>query len=307
MEDCGAMVPAAFCASNCHVFFVYVDVARWGCVMPVLLGVIAGLLIFNASITPEDLARQVEKGLRQRVGKVDELHVALKGPKGYKLRKGNLRKADVFIKGFDADRLSLGGLVSHAGVGVGAGTAVSATAKVSRVKELTVQCEDFVYDGANIQQLRLYLYKVRYDRDAAQKRSQFRLLGIEKGVAEVHVPKSFIQGRVVEMLSDLEGVTAQLGTDKVTVSGKKRVLLIAVPFEVEGTLRPKGNTVHLVNPRLKVTGVGLPAGFTDWVLKKVNPVYVFDQKEELPFSVNITAITVSPDGLAVRAHVSLRE
>jgi len=274
--------------------------------MPVLLGIIAGLLIFNATITPDDLAREVEKGLRQRIGEVSELHVSLKGPKGYKLCKGNLRRAEVFIRGFDADKLNLRELTPPpTPTTIGEGKADSVTVRVSRIGELIIHCHEFQYENTPVRELHIYLSRVQYDREAAKK-NKFQLLGIEKGIAEVSLSQAAVEKRVIQMLPELEEVRVALDVDRITVAGKKRVLLVPVPFEVEGALRPRGNEVHFVNPRLKVAGVGLPSGFTTWLLKEINPVYVFDEKGELPFAVNIKAISSNSDGILARAHLSLR-
>lgn len=271
-------------------------------IVPVLVGIIAGLLFVNNSITPGDLSRQIEKGLRERLGTVAEVHVKLAGPRGYRMLKGNFSRAEVQIRGFDVGPLALNSAVTPTVAVPSPGNP-----KTGHVREFIVDCRDFTYDGCRIEKLVLSLHNVRYDLDAAKERNQLHIFSMDPGTAEVQVPEWSLQNKMRSMLEGVTQAKLLLLPGKVLVTGQKEVLHVRLPFSVEGRLVPRKNEVHFARPWLKVGVVGLPRGFTEWLLEEINPVFTFDEKQEFPFTADIGAISIQKKTLCAEANLILRK
>lgn len=268
--------------------------------MPVILGLIAGLFIANSQITPADLERQIERGLRERLGQVQEVHVKLKGPHGYRMLRGNFSRAEVTLKGFDFSALEVDKLVP------GSAGGERSDIRTGRIGELMLNCSDVVYESMEIDQLVLRLKRVRYDVEAAQKQNQISLISMESGTADIRIAEWSLNRKVASLLPDVSSPRVRLTTGGVVLTGRKTILALPIPFSVSGKLRGRNNEVYLVDPELNIGILRMPHGFADRLLGEVNPVFAFDPRGELPFTLEFTSLTARGKTLSLQSDVDLR-
>lgn len=262
--------------------------------MEIALGLAALLLIGNAQIKPERVARSMERSLRGRLGNVGEVEVKVFGPRGYKALRGNFREVRVSLRGVDLDKLNLDMLSLRESSGDRA-----------RIRRLLLDVSKFTYQQIDVSHLLITIDDVVYDRRAARHRQGFQLVSVGKAEAIIEVGLAALRKAVSSRLTEFIQPELSLEEGHAVVTAKKEILGLPVPLIITGVLAPRREReIHLVSPQVTIGRVAVLDLLTEKLLGDVNPLIVLDPDHRWPFAPRIGSVKIHPDGIEVLATLS---
>ena len=178
--------------------------------------------------------------------------------------------------------------------------------KLGRAGEINISVSRFRWNKLPVERAVFHFENVEYDFNALKNRSQFVL--VRAGAATMHLELApdaltpFIEKRV----ANVSDASVSIGEGNLSVKGRRTLYGVAAPFEVAGAPGFVGAQVILRDPKLTVSGLGVPALVASPLLKSVNPLYSFADLKELPFDVKLTDVTAREGKLQIDGDLSLR-
>ncbi len=297
-----------------------------GWILALLAG---GVLTFNAVVTPDKAADEATKALRKKFpGAV--VKVVIDGKRGKDVLNGRFKRVDVELSDLTLDELPIAAsapaspnvsvtavapavaMPGSANSAVGAARpAVTEAVKTPKIKlgragEINISVKQFHWNKLPVERADFHFENVEYDFGALKSRSEFVL--IRTGAARMHLELApdaltpFIEKRV----ANVSNASVHIGDGTLSVQGQRTLYGVAAPFEVKGAPGFIGSQVILQQPSLRISGLPVPALMATPLLKSVNPLYSFADLKDLPFTVNLTAVTAREGKLQIDGALALK-
>ncbi|MDQ3815283.1 MAG: DUF2993 domain-containing protein [Armatimonadota bacterium] len=254
---------------------------------------LSGFLLFNSQATPGKAERMMEKALRRQFPAA-QVDVNVEGKRGFDVLNGRFKSVVVNLKGFGR----INGLPL---------TAAPAARKAGHIGRLELRLRDFIFDDLKVDAADFMFNDVTYDVDALKEHSVVQI--VQSGPAAVHlvVPAAALETLLGARFKDIENARVSAQDGQVRLTGKRAVPVVRVSIPFTLTATPKirnGNEVWLTDPRVaveNVTGITLPAGR---LLSALNPVYVFDPQQRMPFRIRGTGVQAHDNTLELTADLT---
>lgn len=311
-----------------------------------LLAILAGgFLTFNAVVTPEKAADKATAALRQKFPGAD-VKVVIEGKRGKDVLNGRFRKIDIELANLTLDELPITSIASSAsgapikpgaktrpvasaqenasgnasGDASGSGRAVksdetpirvaksqkSKPPKLGRATELNLTVRNLKWQNLPVERADFTFSDVEYDFGALKNQSQFKLVSVGKASMHLELRPAALQPFIVKRAENISNPTLTLTDGQITVKGARNFYGLSAPFELKGQPGWSGSQVILTQPKLLVSGVAVPALVATPLLKSVNPLYSFDDLQDLPFAVKLTKVESRDGKLQIDGALTLK-
>lgn len=258
-----------------------------------LAALTGGFLFFNSQATPNKVAGRIETALRQQFPGA-QVDVDIKGKRGLNVVKGKFREVRLSMSNFKTAGVALPPVQMNPN-----------PKNKGRIGRATLQLRDFDFNGLKVELAELEMGDVVYDLDALKK-SQLGIASVGPGHARLIVPaaslQAFMQGRV----KDVKNARLSLQNGRVRLTGTRATPLLGdLPFVL--TARPEarnGNGIWLADTRVTLDETELPPALTQGLIGQLNPIFVFDADNKLPFRINIKTLSALNDKLELGGDVT---
>jgi hypothetical protein len=255
-------------------------------------GLLAGLVLTNVLITPRTLAKKIRGFLSARVPGVQELKVDVRGPRGLRALKGKFHSLVIQGRGSDVTPLADELIVAMEKVRYKNG--------VGHVREVTARASQFIFQSVPIEKADVVLQDVSFSTKQMVQRRKISDLAFDRATAMASILPSTVDQLGASILRK-KGVTdpaIRLLDGFIEVTGKRRLPLGGeTELQATGKLIGKGNELHVTDLQVKAGENPLPAPLVSAMAKDINPLYTFDERQRLPFRINLRTVTVTPERL----------
>ena len=300
-----------------------------------LLAILAGgLFTFNAVVTPDRAASEAEKALKKQFPGA-EVDVKIEGKRGNDVLNGRFRRIDIELAKLALDELPISASATATQTSANAPNVVRQAdgkiqvgqprapgapalkpvetklskppkAKIGRAGELNIAVREFRWQNLPIERADFQFNNVEYDFGALKNRSQFKLVRVGKASMHLELAPDALTPFIAKRVANVSNASVKLNDGQVSVGGARNFYGVSAPFEVRGQPSFSGSQVILKSPKLLVSGVSVPALVATPILKSVNPLYSFDDLEDLPFAVTLTKVEARDGKLQIDGDLTLK-
>ena len=300
-----------------------------------LIAILAGgLFTFNAVVTPDKAADKATQALREKFPGAN-VKVAIEGKRGKDVLNGRFRKIDIELTNLTLDELPLASnnaasnsptsMVAvvrepNGAIQAGAPRAPDApkyreveiqASKAPKIKlghadDLNIVVRDFKWQNLVVARADFRFSDVEYDFGALKNQSQFKLVRVGKSSMHLELAPEALTPLIAKRVENVTHANLILENGAVAVTGSRNFYGLSAPFELKGRPGFSGSQIILMQPKLLVSGVTVPALVATPLLKSVNPLYSFDALKNSPFAIKLTNVESREGKLQIDGDLTLK-
>ncbi len=298
--------------------------------MGLLALLFGGVVALDSTIKPSAIETQLVQIVRRELKQVDQVSAHVEVGSAMRAMRGDLDRVELELRGFKVEEVSLEDLATVAPKAdprpelprrawrapepsrrIGFPTPLSERLKPRYPKESTIgtavlTASDFTYAGIPVGKLTVELQEVRYSVEQLLANGKISIGALERGTAVFKVGAEAIRTMAAKELPEVGNVKVRLEQGRLELSGTKTVLIVPVRFScLAGLGSPDGQNLTLVDPKVKLVGLSLPARIVQSMMESLKPVFHVPFEALAPLEGSIAEVTITPGGIEIQCRVSL--
>jgi len=298
--------------------------------MGLLALLFGGVVALDSTIKPGAIETQLVQIVRRELKQVDQVSAHVEVGGAMSAMRGDFERVELELRGFKVEEVFLGDLAAvapEAGAKVeqprqawrapepsrhiGFPTPLSERLRPRFPKESTIgtvvlSASNFTYAGIPVGKLTVEIRHVRYNVEQLLTNGKINIQALENGTAVFKVGSEALRTMAAKELPEVSKIKVRLEQGRLELSGTKTVLIVPVRFScLAGLGSPDGQNLTLVDPKVKLVGLSVPARIVQSMMESLKPVFHVPFEALAPLAGAITGVAITPGGVAIHCRVSL--
>jgi hypothetical protein len=298
--------------------------------MGLLALLFGGVVALDSTIKPSAIETQLVQIVRRELKQVDQVSAHVEVGGAMRAMRGDFHRVELELRGFKVEEVSLEDLATVAPDAgprpepprqawrtpqpsrrIGFPTPLSERLRPGYPKESTIgtvvlNASSFTYAGIPVGKLTVEIRHVRYNVEQLLANGKISIQALEKGTAVFKVGAEALRAMAAKELPEVSNVKVRLEQGRMELSGTKTVLIVPVRFAcLAGLGSPDGQNLTLVDPKVRLVGLSVPARIVRSMMESLKPVFHVPFEALAPLEGYITGVAIAPGGIEIQCRVSL--